>query len=161
MEIDNEDFMGKKQTKKINIRVWGMGALVLALALGLWIWPTYLAPSTGSLDSALAVSIQNQYISVQEAQQKRENGAFMLDVRTIKEWNAGHIPGATLIPLDQLSARYGELPTGQEIVIYCRSGNRSAQALSLLSDAGMSDIFSMDGGINNWISAGYEVVVGD
>jgi len=49
----------------------------------------------------------------------------------------------------------------QEIVIYCRSGNRSAQALSLLSDAGILDIFSMDGGINNWISAGFEVVAGE
>ena len=153
--------MGKKQTKKKYIRVWGMAALVLALALGLWIWPTYMAPSTGTLDSALAVSVRDQFITHQEAQQKRENGAFMLDVRTIKEWNAGHIPGATLIPLDQLSARYGELPTDQEIVIYCRSGNRSAQALSLLSDAGILDIFSMDGGINNWISAGYEVVAGE
>jgi len=138
-----------------------MAALVLALALGLWIWPTYLAPSTGSLDSALAVSVQDQHITVQEAQGKRENGAFMLDVRTIEEWNAGHIPGATLIPLDQLSARYIELPVDQEIVIYCRSGNRSAQALSLLTDIGISDIYNMDGGINNWISAGYEVVTGE
>lgn len=153
--------MGKKQTKKKNIRVWGIGALVLVLALGLWIWPTYLAPSTGFVDSALAISVQDQHITVQEAQQKRENGAFMLDVRTVKEWNAGHIPGATLIPLDQLSARYEELPTDQEIVIYCRSGNRSAQALSLLSDAGILDIFSMEGGINNWLSAGFEVVTGE
>jgi rhodanese-related sulfurtransferase len=153
--------MGKKQTRKKNIRVWSMGALVLALALGLWIWPTYLAPSTGSLDSALAVSIQDQHITVQEAQGRRENGAFMLDVRTIEEWNAGHISGATLIPLDQLSTRYNELPVDQEIVIYCRSGNRSAQALSLLSDVGILDIFSMDGGINNWISAGFEVVAGE
>ena len=138
-----------------------MAALVLVLALGLWVWPTYLAPSTGSLDSALVVSVRDQFITHQEAQQKRENGAFMLDVRTVEEWNAGHIPGATLIPLDQLSARYGELPTDQEIVIYCRSGNRSAQALSLLTEAGFSTIYSMNGGINNWISAGYEIVVGD
>ncbi|MFV1950311.1 MAG: rhodanese-like domain-containing protein [Anaerolineales bacterium] len=153
--------MGKKQTIKKKIRVWGMGALVLVLALGLWIWPTYLAPSTGFVDSALAISVQDQHITVQEAQQKRENEAFMLDVRTVKEWNAGHIPGATLIPLDQLSVRYGELPIDQEIVIYCRSGNRSAQALSMLTEAGFSTIYSMNGGINNWISAGFEVVTGE
>ncbi len=161
MEYDNEDIMGKKQTRKKQFWIWGMGVLVLILALGLWIWPTYLAPSTGSLDSALSVSVQDQHITVQEAQHKRENGAYLLDVRTVEEWNAGHIPGATLIPLDQLSDRYGELPTDQESVIYCRSGNRSAQALSLLTDAGISDIYSMDGGINDWVFAGYEVVVGD
>jgi rhodanese-related sulfurtransferase len=85
----------------------------------------------------------------------------MLDVRSLEEWQEGYIPGATLIPLDQISSRYDELPQDQEIVIYCRSGNRSGQALALLEEAGFSKIFSMDGGINEWISAGYEVMTGD
>ena len=85
----------------------------------------------------------------------------MLDVRTVEEWNAGHIIGATLIPLDQITNQYGQLPDDQEIVIYCRSGNRSAEALSFLTEIGFSNIYSMDGGINDWILAGYEVKVGD
>ena len=85
----------------------------------------------------------------------------MLDVRTPAEWLEAHIPGATLIPLDELGVRMNELPADEIIVIYCRSGNRSGQALDLLLKAGYSDIFSMEGGIQDWITAGYEVEEGE
>jgi len=94
--------MSKNHKATNNKLIWLVGAVVIILAFVLWVWPTYLAPSTGSLEGALAVSIQDQHITVQEAQGRRENGAFMLDVRTVEEWNAGYIPGATLILLDQL-----------------------------------------------------------
>lgn len=81
----------------------------------------------------------------------------MLDVRTQAEWSEVHIPGATLIPLDELGVRMDELPADEIIVIYCRSGNRSGQALDILLKAGYSDVFSMEGGIQDWITAGYDV----
>ena len=99
-------------------------------------------------------------ISVEEAYQKREAGAYMLDVRTPEEWQEKHISDATLIPLDYLADNLDQLPTDQEIVIYCRSGNRSLQALQILQQAGFDNAVSMDGGINDWVANGYEVVTG-
>lgn len=155
--------MNKRSKQKTNQAwFWGLGGLVIILALALWAWPTYLAsPDLSSEMGTSIIADQAGHLDVEGAFQKRQEGAFLLDVRTQEEWNAGHIPGAVLIPLDQLSGRAGELPEDQEIVIYCRSGNRSAQALDLLSGVGFSDIFSMDGGINDWILAGHEVEIGE
>jgi len=85
----------------------------------------------------------------------------MLDVRTPAEWLESHIPGATLISLDELGVRINELPADEIIVIYCRTGNRSSQALDILLKAGYSDIFSMEGGIQDWIAVGYEIEAGE
>ena len=155
--------MSKKKTAANQKLIWILIAIGAALAMILWVWPTYLAPTsfaTVTVNST-ASGLTGHFINVDQANQKSQEGAFLLDVRTPEEWQEGYIPGATLIPLDQLSARYGELPADQEIVIYCRSGNRSAQALLLLTEAGFTTVYSMDGGINNWITAGYEIVSGD
>ncbi len=89
------------------------------------------------------------------------NGVILLDVRTPEEWaQDGHIEGATLIPLQELPDRAAqELPKDAEIIVYCRSGNRSAQAASYLVDAGYGDVSDM-GGIADWKAAGNEVVYG-
>ncbi len=54
-------------------------------------------------------------INVQQAYEKYQNGVFVLDVRQPEEWNEGHIPNTTLIPLDQLPQRVSELPRDREI----------------------------------------------
>ena len=150
--------MKKRRSQQKSYWIWGVGAILLILIITLWVWPTYIADPQKVTDTGYSsAQIPAGHIDIQNAYQNYQEGAFMLDVRTVEEWGAGHIPGATLIPLDQLSQRYGELPSDQEIVIYCRSGNRSGQALSFLTNAGLTDISSMDGGINDWISAGYEV----
>ena len=87
----------------------------------------------------------------------REDGAFVLDVRTQEEWDAGHIPGATLIPLDQLASRVSEVPADQPVVVYCRSGNRSKSGRDILTAAGLEQVTSMNGGIGAWQAAGYPV----
>jgi len=104
---------------------------------------------------------QPSLISVDEAHQKYGEGAFFLDVREPDEWQEKHIPDATLIPLGQLADNLEHLPKDQEIVIYCRTGNRSQQALSILSEAGFKNASSMDGGITDWITKGYEVETGN
>jgi phage shock protein E len=93
-------------------------------------------------------------VNVQEAFDLRENGALMLDVRTIEEWNEAHIPDATLIPLNQLEERVNQVPTNVPVVIYCRSGNRSQTALWILRNAGLTNVHNMLGGINAWKEAG-------
>lgn len=96
-------------------------------------------------------------IGVQEAYGKYQSGAFVLDVRTVEEWNEFHAPNTTLIPLDQLSARINELPRDKEIVVVCRSGNRSQQGRDLLLQAGFTRVTSMAGGLNEWRAMGYPV----
>lgn len=97
-------------------------------------------------------------VSVAEASSMRDQGAFILDVREPDEWNAGHIPGATLIPLGELESRLNELPRDQQIVVVCRSGNRSATGRDILLDAGFTDATSMAGGMNDWTSQGLPTV---
>ena len=96
-------------------------------------------------------------ISVDEAYGKYQSGAFVLDVRTQEEWNEFHAPNTTLIPLDQLVARLNEVPRDKEIVVVCRSGNRSQQGRDILLNAGFEQVTSMTGGLNEWRTKGYPI----
>ncbi len=96
-------------------------------------------------------------ISVGEAYQLYQAGAFVLDVRTQEEWNEYHIPNTTLIPLDQLPSRLGEIPHDRQVVVVCRSGNRSQQGRDILLNAGFDQVTSLTGGLNEWRLSGYPV----
>jgi rhodanese-related sulfurtransferase len=96
-------------------------------------------------------------ISVNEAYALYQNGAFVLDVRTQEEWNEFHAPNTTLIPLDQLASRLNEVPRDRQVVVVCRSGNRSQQGRDILSNAGFEQVTSMTGGLTEWRASGYPV----
>ena len=96
-------------------------------------------------------------ISVDEAHEKYQAGAFVLDVRTQEEWDEYHAPNTTLIPLDQLVARLNEIPRDREIVVVCRSGNRSQQGRDILLEAGFKQVTSMNNGLKEWRSKGYPI----
>jgi rhodanese-related sulfurtransferase len=100
-------------------------------------------------------------IDVATAARERDAGAFILDVREPDEWAAGHIPGATLIPLGQLTARAGEVPTDRDVVVVCRSGNRSAQGRDILRAAGLMQVTSTAGGMKAWTAAGNPTTTGE
>jgi|LGVE01.1.fsa_nt_gb rhodanese-related sulfurtransferase len=74
----------------------------------------------------------------------------LLDVRMLQEYEAGHIPGAKWIALDELEYRYKELKRNSKIIIYCRSGHRSMAAGILLCGLGFKHIFNLEGGIRSW-----------
>jgi rhodanese-related sulfurtransferase len=107
-----------------------------------------------------AVAALPAEVSVDEALALRESGAFVLDVRQPEEWNAVHIPGATLIPLGELSSRLGEVPRDRQVLVVCRSGNRSAQGRDILLGAGFPSVTSMAGGMKQWATAGYPTTSG-
>ncbi|MCK6540410.1 MAG: rhodanese-like domain-containing protein [Anaerolineales bacterium] len=109
---------------------------------------------------AATAEVLPREVSVTEASTLRDEGAFILDVREPEEWNESHISGATLIPLGELASRVDELPKDREIVVVCRSGNRSAQGRDILLSAGFEQVTSMAGGINQWKAAGFETVSG-
>ena len=140
-----------QQRKKNNsVLLWG---IVVLLILGLSaVWLT-------SRGAAETVSYPPE-ISVEEAVAKRDSGAFILDVRQPDEWNEFHVRGSTLIPLGELATRLDELPQDQEIVVVCRSGNRSQQGRDLLLDAGFTQVASMEGGLRDWNAAGYPITTG-
>ncbi len=96
-------------------------------------------------------------VSVAEAAKKRDAGAFVLDVRTVEEWNEYHVPGSKLIPLNELGNRLAEVPKDREVVVVCRSGNRSATGRDLLLKAGYPQVTSLAGGLQTWRNAGRPV----
>ncbi len=118
----------------------------------------FIIASAGGGDSQGASSLP-AFVSVDEAHQMYAEGTFVLDVRTVEEWNEYHAPNTTLIPLDELSARVNELPKDQPIVVVCRSGNRSQTGRDILLGAGFNAT-SMTGGLNAWRDSGYPTVNG-
>jgi rhodanese-related sulfurtransferase len=94
-------------------------------------------------------------ITVEEAYQKYQAGTFVLDVRTQEEWDEFHAPNTTHIPLDDLESRLSELPQGEEIVVICRSGNRSQEGRDILLENGFTAVTSVEGGLKEWSAAGY------
>ncbi len=127
-----------------------IGGILIALLAGV----LYLTQNPATA-SALPAEV-----SVAEAVQMREAGAFVLDVRQPEEWNQFHIPSATLIPLGELENRLNEIPADQPVLVVCRSGNRSATGRDILLDAGFSKVTSMAGGMNEWQALGYPTVSG-
>ncbi|MDX2011050.1 MAG: rhodanese-like domain-containing protein [Myxococcaceae bacterium] len=89
------------------------------------------------------------FIPPEEARALVKKGAVLVDVRTPEEFASGHIEGAINIPVDQLDARKGELKKDAELVLYCRSGARSARGQALLKEAGYPKVHNL-GGISNW-----------
>lgn len=75
---------------------------------------------------------------------------MLIDVRGADEYAAGHIDGAVLMPLDTLSASYAQLPRNVRLVVYCRSGRRSAQAVAFLQAHGYRLAVTLEGGITAW-----------
>ncbi len=91
-------------------------------------------------------------VSRDEAQKLIEEGAQLVDVRVQHEWDAGHIAGATHVPLAELAERAAEIDPERPVVLYCRGGNRSTMAAAALSDAGY-DAAKLVDGIVGWSEA--------
>jgi rhodanese-related sulfurtransferase len=140
-------FTSAFRTPRSQIAVLAITALVIVLLV---LWSNYRRNDNPS--AALPAEI-----SVSEAYNKYQNGAYVLDVRTQEEWNDFHAPNTTLIPLDQLPSRLDEIPRDREIVIVCRSGNRSQQGRDILLNTGFQQVTSMQGGLNEWRASGYPI----
>jgi rhodanese-related sulfurtransferase len=95
-------------------------------------------------------------ISREEAQKMIAAGAQLVDVRADHEWDAGHIAGATHVPLDELAGRSGEIDRERPVVVYCRGGNRSTMAAAALAEAGY-EAAKLAEGIVGWSEAGLPI----
>ena len=81
----------------------------------------------------------------------------VVDVREPHEWEAGHIEGARHIPLQELPARLQDLPEADKLLVVCKVGGRSAQAVAYLTHYGREAI-NLDGGMLDWAGAGRAMV---
>jgi len=98
-------------------------------------------------------------VDVEELALLAAAGTTVVDVREADEYEAGHVPGAILIPLSELQGRADEVPSGEPVLVICKSGGRSAQACGFLAAMGR-DVTNVAGGTMAWISSGRDVVDG-
>ncbi len=82
-----------------------------------------------------------------------DGGATLIDVRTPEEYEQARVPGARLIPLDQLQVRVEEVPQGETVYVICALGGRSMAAAQALNAAGW-DCVNVAGGTNAWLEEG-------
>ena len=99
-------------------------------------------------------------VSAAEAEALIIDGAYLLDVRELDEWEAGRAPLANHIPLGVLGSRLEELPKDKKIVVVCRSGGRSGVATDALVQSGF-DALNLAGGMQAWAETGREVLTED
>ena len=89
-----------------------------------------------------------------------EPGVVTLDVRTPAEFAEGYIEGARLIDFQSgnFEKEIATLDENATYAVYCRSGNRSGQAVRIMQDAGFTNVFNMNGGVIDWANAGLPLV---
>jgi phage shock protein E len=109
------------------------------------------AVAEGALNLPASVDVQTV------AQIQGRDDVLLLDVREPWEYEEGHIPNVTLIPMNDIPARLQEIPTDKTVIITCRSGNRSGQVAAFLRQNGFTNVHNMEGGILDWEKAGFAV----
>jgi rhodanese-related sulfurtransferase len=112
---------------------------------------------TGCSSSAGGVTNMN----VEEFSKKiTEAGVITLDVRTTGEFMTGHVEGAENIDFESGSfeSAIESLDKNATYAVYCRSGNRSGQAVKVMQEAGFTNVYNMNGGVIDWANAGLPLV---
>jgi len=87
-------------------------------------------------------------LSPKEVDQKK--GMVLIDIRTDKEYENGHIPGAVHVPLADIGDKVKKIRKEKELVVYCQHGNRSIWAIKRLMGMGYKNLYSIKGGYNAW-----------
>jgi rhodanese-related sulfurtransferase len=133
--------------------------IVLALAVGAFSGGFSLATPD---ECGAACPIKLQTVTAVEFKEKlADKEAVLLDVRTSQEYAEGHLASAQLMDFnnrEQFEKQLETLDKNATYMIYCRSGNRSGQALTLMQEKGFIKVTNLEGGIQSWLSKVYEVV---
>ncbi len=113
-------------------------------------------PSSPNAGAAQGAAI-NTTIGVDAFEQKLgEQDVQLVDVRTPQEFSEGHLKNAANFDIYEpdFTSHFAELDKEKPVLVYCRSGKRSADAAALLEEAGFKEIYNLDGGILRWENAG-------
>ncbi|MDO8945519.1 MAG: rhodanese-like domain-containing protein, partial [Desulfobacterales bacterium] len=125
--------------KNMKVVVWGLVAVV-TVALGVMIF----SPSGGG-----GAKVEN--VSADQLDKLiAEGGVRVIDVRTPGEFDAGHVPTAQNIPVDQLSGSVASLDPSKPVAVYCATGSRSVSAVDILTAAGFQKVYHMSEGMIVW-----------
>lgn len=101
-------------------------------------------------------------IDVQQLKERmnQDSNLCLIDVREQEEWQQGHITEARHIALSEIAKRINEAVPNQQQAVYlhCKAGVRSLHAAQIITEMGYTEVYSIDGGIMDWVNAGYPVV---
>ena len=117
-----------------------------------------ICQATGLGDPGVAITPSMAYTLIQE---NEGNSDFVImDVRTPEEYSNEHIAGSILLDFnaDDFEAGLDKLDKNKTFLLYCRSGNRSGKAADIMSELAFTDVYDIDGGINQWKAEGYPTV---
>lgn len=133
-------------------------AIVFCLTMGaFWAGKTITQPKTCGAACAPALIT----VTAPEFNQKTQDAAAtILDIRTAEEFSQGHVYGAVNVDFyqtAQFEAYLDQLDKAKPYLIYCRSGNRSGQALKIMETKGFTKVTNLKGGIAAWQAAGLEL----
>lgn len=125
-----------------------LALIAIAVVSGvILLWPTLMRRGHG-LSAADATQLINR------------RNAVVLDLRTAEEFGSGHVPQARSVPYDELSAKAAQISKNKSapVLLVCQSGQRSRKAEQVLTDAGYAEVYTLQGGIEAWQTAGMPVV---
>jgi hydroxyacylglutathione hydrolase len=134
----------------------GLAMIGLDRAAG-WFAASAIGAALGTIgDAGQVMDVQPDELDAMLA-----GGAELVDVRNSSEFVAGHLPGATNLPLGRLAERLDELPRGRTLVVHCQAGGRASVAAGLLASRGFGDVRHLAGDYAAWSAAGRPVEKGD
>ena len=119
-----------------------------------------IAPLLSCLAFAADEPAKDAPVRIEQAEKLIADGIQLLDVRTEEEWKEGHLQGAKRVDFTAegfLDKAKATLDPKKPVLVYCRSGGRSAKATKSLRDAGFTTVHDMAGGITAWQKAGKPV----
>jgi len=158
----------RPRERKRSLSRWEKAGIPFIILIVAWVVYSVTQPSlsiqpqTTTSSTAISGGQQLAYktISVSDASAMIQSSSNLLvvDVRTPQEYAQGHLKAATNIPLSDLPLRIGGLDRNRSILVYCQTGVRSAQAATMLVNAGFTQVYDMEGGLTAWINAGYPTV---
>ena len=136
--------------KQTRVLIIAAVALLVVLMGGL----TWVFVSSPTATTATAA----QSLTPLEYQELFADGSahMLIDVRTPEEFDSGHIQDAVNIPVESLPGHLDVVAMDIPVVVYCRSGNRSATAAQILVEGGFQPVYDL-GGINDWVAQGFPI----
>ena len=134
-----------------------LGVVVLALGVLDLIWQ----PGNKPANNVLGTTSPFSHLSPEKFNQALNSGKYILiDVRTIDEYNTGHIKNAKLSDFYQTQAFSNYLDSlnkNANYLIYCRTEHRSGEALNIMKQKGFASVYDLAGGYNAWVASGFPV----